>query len=512
MALRNEPNLRLKIPHTKASPRIRRRACLGKPRSIHSWAWWSVESKLVEHVLVGKIKMDMEWRSPRVFKLREVRTQAKNRFFKMVTEWWFLFLVVGVSLPRSSNHRVCDRLHSLSAHIRTFHACAHTRMAHGREIFAVPARLLRHHVSVRILAELSRAKSAGQAHFRTSTEEFGHLAKSGFEPNKFDKITVDDPYLENISKFSRVAQESNGLTCITTMCGPISALQVSCGDFDLSNERMPRETVRRQREKQRKEKVLWSVLQSRCQRKVYGTVLGVILFRLTENSILMNEISQKTWNEELNKLFLVKIQCREIYTRLRTTWRSQIWSEEIQNVHWSRRDESLNLKDDNHWKPINGQIKLNEREYICAANWRWRTIFIKSYARSCRKIEELNRRCYQEEILKNNKDWKNFLRSMIRNHEDWVHWEIKYEDYKNDWNILQTQNLLWSWQRIWVFLETFLIVNMLDEILMNYTMIQEIWRHHLRFWERKELRKVGAKNHCSQCLYLAFQWEQGEKV
>ena len=37
------------------------------------------------------------------------------------------------------------------------------------------------------------------------------------------------------------------------------------------------------REKQRREKVRWSVLQSRCQRKVDGTALGVMLFRLTES-------------------------------------------------------------------------------------------------------------------------------------------------------------------------------------------------------------------------------------
>ena len=48
------------------------------------------------------------------------------------------------------------------------------------------------------------------------------------------------------------------------------------------------------------------MLQSRWRRKVDGTVSGVILFRLTENSVLMNEISEKTWNEEPNKLFLVK--------------------------------------------------------------------------------------------------------------------------------------------------------------------------------------------------------------
>ena len=33
-------------------------------------------------------------------------------------------------------------------------------------------------------------------------------------------------------------------------------------------------------------------------------------------------------------------------------------------------------------------------------------------------------------------------------------------------------------ERIWVFLETFLIVNMLDEILMKTTIVQENWQHH----------------------------------
>ena len=59
---------------------------------------------------------------------------------------------------------------------------------------------------------------------------------------------------------------------------------------------MHRETVARQRE------------------RVDGTAPGVILFRLTENYILMNEISEKTWNEELNKPFLVKIQLREKFS------------------------------------------------------------------------------------------------------------------------------------------------------------------------------------------------------
>ena len=109
-----------------------------------------------------------------------------------------------------------------------------------------------------------------------------------------------------------------------------------------SKESMLRETVARHRETEKKEKVLWSVLQSRCQGKVDGTVLGVILFRLTENSFLMNEISQKTWNEELNKLFLVKIQFRENNIHwMSTTWRSKIQSEEIQNTYWSESQREL---------------------------------------------------------------------------------------------------------------------------------------------------------------------------
>ena len=84
---------------------------------------------------------------------------------------------------------------------------------------------------------------------------------------------------------------------------------------------------------------------SDAQRRVYGTVPGVILFRLTENSCLMNEISENTLIEELNKRFLVKLQFRENYTRLSTTWRSKIWSEEIQNTHYSSHSVSLNLKD-----------------------------------------------------------------------------------------------------------------------------------------------------------------------
>ena len=93
-------------------------------------------------------------------------------------------------------------------------------------------------------------------------------------------------------------------------------------------------------------------------------------FGFTDDSILMNEISENTLNEELNRIFLVKIQFRENYTRLSTTRRFITWSEDVQNLRSLIRDESVNLKDDKYWKPINRQIKLSVREYICAVNWR----------------------------------------------------------------------------------------------------------------------------------------------
>ena len=82
-----------------------------------------------------------------------------------------------------------------------------------------------------------------------------------------------------------------------------SVTHASHGEFLLqgeSKESMHRETAARQREREEREGVI-----------IDGTVLGVILFRLTENFILMNDISEKTWNEGPNKLFLVKKQLRE---------------------------------------------------------------------------------------------------------------------------------------------------------------------------------------------------------
>ena len=69
---------------------------------------------------------------------------------------------------------------------------------------------------------------------------------------------------------------------------------------------------------------------------------------LKENSVLVNDISEDTSNEELNKVLMVKIQSRENYTRLSTTWRSRAWNEEIQNMHHLSHNVSLILRDNNY--------------------------------------------------------------------------------------------------------------------------------------------------------------------
>ena len=62
----------------------------------------------------------------------------------------------------------------------------------------------------------------------------------------------------------------------------------------------------------------------------------------------MNEISENTSNEELNKLFMVKIQFGENYIRLSTTWRYRTQHEEIENTHYLSHNESSNLKNNNY--------------------------------------------------------------------------------------------------------------------------------------------------------------------
>ena len=137
------------------------------------------------------------------------------------------------------------------------------------------------------------------------------------------------------------------------------------------------------------------MLQSRCQRKVNGTV-SVWVWRVTENSILMNGIFEDTWSEELNKLFLVKIQFTEDYTWLSRTWRAKILERRNSDFALTESQRELESQRQQSLKP--NHTKLDVREYICVANWRWRIVFIKNAVQEV--AEKLNNnfkgRFYQE--------------------------------------------------------------------------------------------------------------------
>ena len=274
-----------------------------------------MKSKLVENVLVGEIKMEVERRSLRIFCLR-------------------------ISHPRCGNCCVCDGevyTHSVShAHFSDIFPAWRTDIAysHGSKclqcachvspshllpshvsstVFAVPTRSSRHLVPVcTFLAERFPIRKCGSSALPHERREFDYMAdptpqvmSPKITSADGDTTPINDPNYDNISDFSKITRENTGLFGVSAML-EASVSHVSHGERKDSTHR---ENVARQREK--KEKVLWLVLLNRCQRKVDGTVLGFIFFGLKQNYILMDEISEKTWNEELNKLFLVKIQLRE---------------------------------------------------------------------------------------------------------------------------------------------------------------------------------------------------------
>ena len=75
-----------------------------------------------------------------------------------------------------------------------------------------------------------------------------------------------------------------------------------------------------------------------------------------------------------------------------------------------------------------------ERTHLCSELEMRSHLRQERYARSWQEIEELKRRCYQEETQQNNASWKNSIRSRIR-----IQYEIRFQGYKNDQNLSKIQ-------------------------------------------------------------------------
>ena len=191
----------------------------------------------------------------------------------------------------------------------------------------------------------------------------------------------------------------------------------------------------------------------------------------------------------------------------------------------------------NHWAN-----KLNVKEYICAANWRWEVIFIGNATREVAKeVKNWKDDAVKRKTQQDNKSWKNVMHSKIR-----IHCEIRFEDYNNDENLFRIQEFFKILthravmavltfliklvlprvpesqaaiqerrelhELIWVLLEMFMIANLHDVILTKYVTIRRIWQNHREVWGGKELRNVEVQNHYNPYLYLVVRRKQVRMV
>ena len=159
---------------------------------------------------------------------------------------------------------------------------------------------------------------------------------------------------------------------------------------------------------------------------------------------------------------------------------------------------------------FNGQIKLSVREHICVANCRWRVVFTRIATQDVAnnlknwnmllsrvkywkrwRLEEFPVQHDQEsrtmslvrdqvrsvpEILVFGEDSKIFYDRDSSSSYDNTTFFIKLLLHRVQESSIPKLECCEIHEKICVFVETFLIVNVLDEILMNYTMIQELWQ------------------------------------
>ena len=68
---------------------------------------------------------------------------------------------------------------------------------------------------------------------------------------------------------------------------------------------------------------------------------------------------------------------------------------------------SFHLKDNNYWKPI--RASSTRENTLCSRLVMKDHLVKENYARSCKEIEELKRRCYQEKYRKKRRRLEEFL-------------------------------------------------------------------------------------------------------
>ena len=358
-----------------------------------------------------------------------------------------IFLSTARSLRTSHTSHACH-IHAWLKVMKkgSLHMChispSRLLQSHVSPILAVPWRSLRDHSWLwrpNVLAVLTCLESAGHAHFRTSSEKFGYLAKSaldtGYEPKKFVKITsvdsdtvlIDDPDVNQISDFSNNTRENTGLFGVLTMFES-SVSHVSQNYFCIqveSKESMHRETdCWTERERERKEgkrrfcdQCCKPMTKKNRRNNIRGHSLQTLRKFYSDGRDLREHLERRAQqavigeNSIQRKLYLNEYKM-EIQNLKRRNSEHALFDSQ-RELESQRRQ----LEKAHQW----ADQAQRERIHLCS-RLRWRTIFRKKAMQEvAEKLKNFKRRCYQEENTENNEDWNIFLCSMIRNNEQWVH-------------------------------------------------------------------------------------------
>ena len=365
----------------------------------------------------------------------------------MVMErWFFSFFWLSSSRgrshscshARSSNYCVCDGVcthtHLLHVHFLVYIHCAYTshilmRVTHMHachfsldspshfSCFTRPYLCL----PCCSLTVTSRPLLEAQVKRTPHDELFGYLAKSalnrGYEPKKFDKITSvdnDTTLTDDIYDFFEIHRKNIGQFGVSAVF-EFSVSHVSHWWFCFSERKQRKHATGKQlldREEEKKEKVLWSVLQGWCQWKVDGTRIrshSPTTHRQFDSDDRDLRVHLE-WRAQQASLGENSAQKKD--TRLNTTRRSKIRNEEIQNTQYLSHNENMNLKEDISCADQAQCERIHSWSY-----WRWRIVLTRIASQEVAKIlKSWEYAAIRKKILKNNKDWNNFFMQDDENH------------------------------------------------------------------------------------------------
>ena len=343
-----------------------------------------------------------------------------------------------------------------------------------------------------------------------------------------------------VSDFSKNPRENTGLFGVPTV-SEASVSRVSHGNFALqrgSQESMPRETVARQRERGEREGSVVSVTESMSKNSRRNST-GSHSLRTHRGFFSDERDLREHFERRAQQDFLGETSVqRKLYS---TECNMEIQNLERRNSEYSLFESQRELESQrrqslkaNHW----ADKAQRQRIHLCRELEMKSRLHQECCARSCQEIEELKRRCYKDEnevtqqkmneyTMQHDQESRtmSLLRDQVRQLEERL-------EFIEDLKIFQDPDSPSSFGSAHVSRQALitsssrkpsresrmqrntredvsipgnvLIVNLPDECLRKYTMIQGIWQHHWGFRER-ELRKVGVKNHCNQYLYLVFR-------